>query len=133
MFLRNTIRVSFSWRGLAGVWVRRALAQGEAYVSAEPERERGYGVADSVPDDAHAPAKPRLGISHDSISQSKFARHFLLLLFCDEDVEVAFGLHGGGFGFGGLARAPEEIYPAGAPYGGACVVRGHKTGEIFKG
>ena len=41
--------------GAAGAWVRRALAQGEAYVSAEPERERDHGVADSVPDAAHAP------------------------------------------------------------------------------
>ena len=58
MILRNTICVSFSWRGLAGTWVRRAFAQGEAYVSAEPERERGHCVDDSVPDDAHAPAAP---------------------------------------------------------------------------
>jgi len=32
------------------VWVWRAFAQGEAYVSAEPERERVHGVDDSVPD-----------------------------------------------------------------------------------
>jgi len=44
--------------GAAGAWVRRALAQGEAYVSAEPERERVHGVDDSVPDDAHALAAP---------------------------------------------------------------------------
>ena len=44
--------------GAAGAWVRRAFAQGEAYVSAEPERERDHGVVDSVPDDAHALAAP---------------------------------------------------------------------------
>ena len=44
--------------GAAGAWVRRAFAQGEAYVSAEPERERGHGVSDSVPDAAHALASP---------------------------------------------------------------------------
>ena len=48
--------------GLARAWVRRAFAQGEAYVSAEPERERGHGVADSVPD-GPMPSPTRLGIS----------------------------------------------------------------------
>ena len=37
------------------VWVWRAFAQGEAYVSAEPERERGHGVSDSVPDEFMPP------------------------------------------------------------------------------
>jgi len=32
--------------------------RGEAYVSAEPERERVHGVDDSVPDAAHAPVAP---------------------------------------------------------------------------
>ena len=42
------------------VWVWRAFAQGEAYVSAEPERERVHGVDDSVPDES-IPPPPRLG------------------------------------------------------------------------
>jgi len=53
----HPVRKFFSGRA-AGAWVRRAFAQGEAYVSAEPERERGHCVDDSVPDDAHAPAAP---------------------------------------------------------------------------
>jgi len=44
--------------GAMRVWVCRALAQGEAYVSAEPERERGHGVDDSVPDAAHTLIAP---------------------------------------------------------------------------
>ena len=54
--MNHTVR-SFR-EGAAGAWVRRAFAQGEAYVSAEPERERDHGVVDSVPDDAHAPVAP---------------------------------------------------------------------------
>jgi len=53
------------------VWVWRAFAQGEAYVSAEPERERVHGVDDSVPDEP-IPSPPRLGISR-LFSQSQSA------------------------------------------------------------
>ena len=59
--------------GAAGAWVRRAFAQGEAYVSAEPERERGNGVADSVPDDAHALAAPT-GLLADLKHEAKMVR-----------------------------------------------------------
>ncbi len=38
-----------------GAWVQRVLAQAEACASAEAERQRGHGVADSVPGEA----KPR--------------------------------------------------------------------------
>ena len=67
--------------GAAGAWVRRAFAQGEAYVSAEPERERGHGVADSVPDAAHVPAKPRLG--YLAVLNPKLTSQMFSLLLCD--------------------------------------------------
>ena len=51
--------------GVARAWVRRTLAQGEAYVSAEPERERGHGVVDSVPDDTYALDRPPIGLLAD--------------------------------------------------------------------
>jgi len=69
----TTKRVSFNG-GVARVWVRRAFTQGEACVSAEPERERGHGVADSVPDGPIPSPGPRLGISRRG-NQSQPATH----------------------------------------------------------
>jgi len=49
--------------------------RGEAYVSAEPERERDHGVVDSVPAAAHALASPDWA-SRGSLAQSPPAPHF---------------------------------------------------------
>jgi len=58
-----------NWRA-AEAWVRRGFAQGEAYVSAEPDRKRDHGVIDSMPDESMPPS-PRLGISRQEKGSHK--------------------------------------------------------------